>query len=76
MHSLLSKFHEITNCPILINTSFNVRGEPIVCTPEDALVCFMNTQIDILVLENVIIMKGDINEEMVYKFPKPQTIED
>lgn len=56
-YSLLMKFHEITGCPILINTSFNIRGEPIVCTPEDAFLCFMNSGIDLLVIENCILRK-------------------
>jgi carbamoyltransferase len=47
-HALLSRFHELTGCPVLVNTSFNVRGEPIVCTPEDAFRCFMGTDIDVL----------------------------
>jgi len=51
-HKLISKFKDITKCPVLINTSFNVRGEPIVCTPEDAYKCFMNTEMDILVIGN------------------------
>jgi len=49
-HALLSKFKEITGCPVLVNTSFNVRGEPIVCTPEDAFRCFMASEIDVLVI--------------------------
>ncbi len=58
-HALISKFKEITGCPILVNTSFNVRGEPIVCTPEDAFNCFMGTELDILVIENNILYKSD-----------------
>ena len=46
-HSLLIEFNKLTNCPILVNTSFNVRGEPIVCTPEDAFKCFMGTGLDV-----------------------------
>ena len=49
----------MTGCPAVVNTSFNVRGEPIVCTPEDAYKCFMRTQMDILVLENQILFKKD-----------------
>jgi carbamoyltransferase len=49
-HDLLLAFHRLTGCPVLINTSFNVRGEPIVCTPDDALRCFQATDIDLLVL--------------------------
>ena len=47
----------MTNCPLIINTSFNVRGEPIVCNPKDAFRCFMRTEMDILVLENQILLK-------------------
>jgi len=58
-YQLLDHFESITQCPILINTSFNVRGEPIVCTPLDAYRCFMRTEMDYLVLENVILAKQD-----------------
>jgi carbamoyltransferase len=51
-HALLRRFRSLTGCPVIVNTSFNVRGEPIVCTPEDAFRCFMGTEIDILVAEN------------------------
>lgn len=57
-HGLLSKFKEITGCPVLVNTSFNVRGEPIVCTPEDAFRCFMATEIDVLVIGNCLLEKN------------------
>ena len=56
---LLKKFKEITGCPVLVNTSFNVRGEPIVCTIEDAFKCFMGTNLDILVCEDFILQKGN-----------------
>jgi carbamoyltransferase len=49
-HALLTRFHALTGCPVLVNTSFNVRGEPIVCTPRDAYLCFMRTEMDHLVL--------------------------
>ena len=55
--TLLEKFEERTGCPLLINTSFNVRGEPIVCTPSDAYRCFMATNMDVLVLENFVLLK-------------------
>lgn len=58
-HRLADEFEKITGCPVLINTSFNVRGEPIVCTPEDAYRCFMRTEMDYLVLENVLLAKDD-----------------
>jgi len=56
-HALLSAFKARTGCPVLVNTSFNVRGEPIVCTPEDAFRCFMGTEIDVLVAENCYLTK-------------------
>ncbi|MBT5093765.1 MAG: carbamoyltransferase [Halobacteriovoraceae bacterium] len=58
-HKLISSFKKKTNCGVLVNTSFNVRGEPIVCTPQDAYRCFMRTEMDFLVLENYIINKKD-----------------
>ena len=58
-HALLEAFFDKTGCPVLVNTSFNVRGDPIVCTPEDAYRCFMRTEMDYLVLENVLIAKVD-----------------
>jgi len=56
-HALITKFKELTGCPIVVNTSFNVRGEPIVCTPEDAFHCFMGTGSELLVIGNVILHK-------------------
>lgn len=58
-HELLDVFEQRTGCPVLVNTSFNVRGEPIVCTPEDAYRCFMRTEMDYLVLENILLAKSD-----------------
>ncbi|NMC44760.1 MAG: carbamoyltransferase [candidate division Zixibacteria bacterium] len=58
-HALLARFKELTGCAVLINTSFNVRGEPIVCTPQEAYRCFMTTGMDMLVLEEVVLEKGD-----------------
>jgi carbamoyltransferase len=58
-YDLLLAFHDLTACPILVNTSFNVRGEPIVCTPEDAYRCFMRTKMDYLVLGNFVLDKRD-----------------
>ncbi len=55
---LMRRFHERTGCPVLINTSFNVRGEPIVCTPQDALRCCLGTEMDVLVLENFVIRRA------------------
>ena len=56
-HALLKQFEALTGCPILVNTSFNVRGEPLVCTPQDAYQCFMRTEMDYLVLENCLLSK-------------------
>ena len=58
-HALISRFKEITGCPMVVNTSFNVRGEPIVCTPEDAFSCFMGTEIDLLVAGNCVLIKDN-----------------
>ncbi|MDP6786669.1 MAG: carbamoyltransferase [Rhodospirillales bacterium] len=56
-HALLSRFKALTGCPVVVNTSFNVRGEPIVCTPEDAFRCFMGTEIEALVVGNCFLVK-------------------
>ena len=56
-HALISRFKQITGCPVIVNTSFNVRGEPIVCTPEDAFRCFMGSEIDVLVAGNCYLHK-------------------
>lgn len=56
-HALLSRFHALTGCPLLVNTSFNVRGEPIVCTPRDAYLCFMRTEMDHLALGSFLLEK-------------------
>ena len=56
---LLKAFKDRTGCGVLVNTSFNVRGEPIVCTPQDAYLCFMRTEIDILVMEDCILLKPE-----------------
>jgi carbamoyltransferase len=60
-HALLSGFYERTGCPVLVNTSFNVRGEPVVCTPEDAFRCFMGTDIELLVCGNAVLRKDAQN---------------
>jgi carbamoyltransferase len=72
-YGLIKKFHEKTGCPIVINTSFNVRGEPIVCSPTDAYKCFMKTEMDCLVLENYIIYKSEqkmMSDELFAKTTK------
>jgi carbamoyltransferase len=56
-HALLSRFHALTGCPVVVNTSFNVRGEPIVCTPRDSWLCFMRTEMDSLVIGNFVLLK-------------------
>ena len=60
-HALISRFKDLTGCPVLVNTSFNVRGEPIVCTPEDAFRCFMGSDIDVLVVGNCYLRKDEQN---------------
>ena len=63
-YKLIKKFKEITSCPVIVNTSFNVRGEPIVCTVEDAFKCFMGTNLDMLVCENFILYKEKQNPKL------------
>ncbi len=58
-YNLIKSFKRLTNCPLIVNTSFNVRGEPIVCTPQDAYRCFMRTEMDVLVLQNQILFKNE-----------------
>jgi carbamoyltransferase len=60
-YRLLKAFEQVTGCPVLVNTSFNIRGEPIVCTPEDAYRCFLATDMDALVLEDCLLLKEQIN---------------
>ena len=64
-YNLLKSFKKLTNCPILVNTSFNIRGEPIVCTIEDAFKCFMGTELDILVCENFILQKNEQDKRLL-----------
>jgi carbamoyltransferase len=58
-HALISAFKARTGCPVIVNTSFNIRGEPIVCTPEDAFRCFMGTEIEVLVVGNCFLRKEE-----------------
>jgi carbamoyltransferase len=58
-YKLIEKFEEKTGCPVLINTSFNVRGEPIVCSPKDSYTCFMRTEMDVLVIEDLVLLKSE-----------------
>ncbi len=67
-YKLIEKFKEITKCPILVNTSFNIRGEPIVCTIEDAFNCFMGTDLDILVCENFILYKDKQDKKLIRNY--------
>ena len=63
-HKLLTKFKNDTGCPLLINTSFNIRGEPIVCSVQDAFKCFMGTNLDILVCEDFILFKENQDKKL------------
>lgn len=67
-HRLISTFKEKTGCPVIANTSFNVRGEPIVCSPKDAFRCFMGTDLDMLVVENFILIKNEQNQELAMDY--------
>jgi carbamoyltransferase len=58
-YKLIKRFDEKTGCPLIINTSFNVRGEPIVCTPHEAYLCFMRTNMDVLVMDRFVMYKPD-----------------
>ena len=64
-YDLIKEFKKITNCPVLVNTSFNVRGEPIVCSIEDAFNCFMGTNLDILVLEDCVLYKNQQDKSLI-----------
>jgi carbamoyltransferase len=66
-HALISEFAKRTSCPVLVNTSFNVRGEPIVCTPEDAFRCFMGTRIDSLAIGNCFLRKDEQDENLAQR---------
>jgi len=67
-YNLIESFYNITGVPILINTSFNVRGEPIVCSPQDAIKCFLGTHLDILVIENYILIKANQPKELLARY--------
>ena len=67
-HKLISIFKKLTGCPILVNTSFNIRGEPIVCSVEDAYKCFMGTNLDILVCENFILYKEKQEKQLLKNY--------
>tara|TARA_B110000008_G_scaffold149440_2_gene150876 strand:+ start:375 stop:2213 length:1839 start_codon:yes stop_codon:yes gene_type:complete len=63
-HALINKFYEKTGCPIVVNTSFNVRGEPIVCSPKDAFKCFMGSEIEVLAIGNYLLFKEEQSESL------------
>ena len=63
-HAVISKFKEKTGCPLVVNTSFNVRGEPIICTPTDAFKCFMGTEMDLLAVGNFVLYKEQQDEAL------------
>ena len=67
-HALISKFKEKTDCSVLVNTSFNVRGEPIVCTPKDAFHCFMGTEIELLVVGDCVLRKEDQDHSLIENY--------
>ncbi len=67
-HALITRFKDLTNCPVLVNTSFNVRGEPIVCTPEDAFRCFMGSEIDVLVVGTCFLEKANQSVDLLTRY--------
>ena len=67
-YKLLEKFKKNTGCPVLVNTSFNVRGEPIVCTIQDAFRCFMGTNLDLLVCENFVLFKEKQTKNLLKEY--------
>jgi len=69
-HAVISRFKEKTGCPLVVNTSFNVRGEPIVCTPTDAFKCFMGTELDVLAIGNYLSVKEEQDETLKENYEK------
>ena len=67
-HALITKFKEKTGCSVVVNTSFNVRGEPIVCTPEDAFKCFMGTELDMLAIGNCLLVKESQDQSLIENY--------
>ena len=65
---MINKFFELSGCPILVNTSFNIRGEPIVCSIKDAFKCFMGTNLDVLVCENILLLKEDQDKSIIKNY--------
>jgi carbamoyltransferase len=69
-HALLKRFKTLTGCSVLVNTSFNVRGEPIVCSPEDAFRCFMGTEMDLLIVGNCVLSKEEQDPKLLIDYTK------
>tara|TARA_Y100000022_G_C13014043_1_gene268067 strand:- start:12 stop:590 length:579 start_codon:yes stop_codon:yes gene_type:complete len=69
-YDLISRFKQITGCPVIVNTSFNVRGEPIVCSPTDAFNCFMGTELDYLVIGNCVLDKNNQDQSLKKDYTK------
>ena len=67
-HALISEFKKITGCPVIVNTSFNVSGEPIVCTPDEAFKCFMGTELDMLVIGNCVLLKKNQEKKLTENY--------
>ena len=67
-YSLLKEFYKKTKCPLLVNTSFNIRGEPIVSSPYDAIKCFLGTNLDLLILGNCIIKKSEQKKSLLINY--------
>ena len=67
-YELINEFKKITGCPVLVNTSFNVRGEPIVCSVKDAFNCFMGTNLDILIIEDFILYKEEQDKSLIKNY--------
>jgi carbamoyltransferase len=72
LYALLERFEQATGCGVLVNTSFNVRGEPIVCSPDDAYRCFVNTGIDYLVLGNYLLRRSAQPHQQLDRKVAPQ----
>ena len=69
-HAVISKFKEKTGCPIVVNTSFNVRGEPIICSPTDAFKCFMGTDLDVLAVGGYLLVKEQQDQNLKKNYEK------
>ena len=67
-YDLIKDFYKISGCPVIVNTSFNIRGEPVVCSIEDAYRCFMGTNLDVLVCENYVMLKEEQNKDLLREY--------